>query len=88
MIATSLNRGRCLKANPNIIITDDTGDKKIPIRALVSEGTVTQLDKQSKVKQTKFQIGDWNDDMLLHFQDPTNVALANIKNILVGQIKP
>jgi hypothetical protein len=72
----------------NIILTDDFGkNNKIPIRAFFSEGLITQLEKPSVNKQVKFKLDDWNQNMILGFQDPSALNFVNIKNILVGQIK-
>ena len=72
----------------NIILTDDFGkNNKIPIRAFFSEGLITQLEKPSVNKQVKFKLDDWNQNMILGFQDSSALNFVNIKNILVGQIK-
>ena len=72
----------------NIILTDDFGkNNKIPIRAFFSEGLITQLEKPSVNKQVKFKLDDWNQNMILGFQDTSALNFVNIKNILVGQIK-
>ncbi|WP_458719755.1 hypothetical protein [Candidatus Nitrosocosmicus sp. R] len=72
----------------NIILTDDFGkNNKIPIRAFFSEGLITQLEKPSVNKQVKFKLDDWNQNMILGFQDSSTLNFVNIKNILVGQIK-
>lgn len=73
---------------PKILtITDNFKSKSIPLRALISDGIVTQVDKQSNTRQAKLNLDDWNQPLTFHFDGPSKIGLVNLENILVGQIK-
>lgn len=71
----------------SLTVTDNSKSKNLPLRALVTDGIVTQVDKQSNIRQVKFNLDDWNQAITFHFNRPSKVGLVNLENVLVGQIK-
>jgi len=70
-----------------LTITDNFKSKSIPLRALISEGIVTQVDKQSDIRPVKLNLDDWNQALSFHFNRPSKVGLDRIENVIAGQIK-